>query len=418
MAEEEKDPGVIVVTNRHFTLRVILLVVFVALALGGVGYGIYALVHQDPGVYTIDAQASRDLPGYNTGVHGQFYFDGSGNEIKAKVRGATVLMTESLRKAYMRVDEYNTYTECSSIGTVNAALDQDITVDHRVYAILQDAYAKTLEGKNFSLFAAPLYEEWERLGLMDQANAEAGDPVHVPALKEYLDKAREMVSDLSNFELTFKEDGVVRLHVSDAYKAFREEYEVTAPILSLNILKDAYKTQEVVDAFSSAEYKRGLIYNDMGDYALLEDDLGATFYLYDYVGGKQVDAATLQYKGTAAVSLISHFKVSASTYNPSYFLHEGDKVIFRSTFLNLADGVPNDFFTASAVVKPGATSILETRYQNNALSACLDQASLNAALPDHSVYLLHNEEKQVFAKGEFKDPLVLNASPSYQIQTI
>lgn len=417
MADEERDPGEIVVSRKHFTLRVILFILALALGLGAVGYGVYSLVHQDPGVYTIDAQADRDLP-YNTGVHGQFYFDGSGTEIKAKIRGATVLLSTSLRKAYLRTDESKTYTESSSIGVVNAALDQDVTVDERVYAILQDAYAKTLENNNFSLFAGPLYEEWERLCLMDQGNAEASDPERVPVLKEYLEKAREMVSDLSNFELTFKGNGVVRLHISDAYKAFREEYEVTAPILSLNILKDAYKTQEVVNDFVQGEYKRGLIYNDMGDYALLEDDLGATFFLYDYVQGKQVDAATLTCNGTTAVSLISHFKVSGRTYNPSYFYHEGGKTVFRSTFLNLGNGVPNDFFTASVVTKKGSTSILETRYLNNALNACLDVESLQAKLPTQSLYLLHNDEKKAYVKGSFTSPDVLVAAPSYQIETI
>ena len=409
----EKLPREIPVSKKHFSLRVIAFVVALAVGLTAIGFGVYALVHKDPGIYTLVAYADKEVP-YSGGVTAQFYF--SGDDISGKVRNATDYLSRELRQSYMRCDEYKVYSECSSIGAVNSALGEDVKVDGTVYSILQDAYAKTLEKKNFSLFAGPLYEEWERCLAYSQAEAIDADPIFDQGNREYLEKATAMVNDLSNFSLTFKDDNTIRLDISEAYAKFRSDYEVTSPVLTLNVLQTAYKTQAVVDAFAESGAYHGVIYDNQGSYAFLDPATESELAILDAAKYSNIHCATLKASRPCAVSLIHHFPISSDQYNPGYrFEHEG-KLLLRSVHLNLSDGMPSNAFAASAICLPDSRSIVEARYQNNALGAYADLDSARQASSPNTAFVSLTSQ-QIYAGKDIAPSLVKN-SEAYTINEI
>ena len=406
---EPKEPREIVVSKKHFTLRVIGFVVALGVGLGAIGYGVYQIVVKKPGLYTINARVEKDLP-YAPGVVGEFYF--KEGDINGLVNGATDLLSTSLRYSYMRCDEWNIYKECPSIAMVNYNLDADVTVDGIVYDILKDAYAKTLEKKNFSLFAGPLYEDWEHRCTFPLHDAIEDDPLRNVTTAEYLAKAASYVNDLSNFQLTFKEGNVVRLSISESYAKFRNDYGITYPILTLNALHSAYKTQAVVDEFAKAGIYHGVIYDNEGDYAFLTPTYQNVMNLYDVTPTSIARFGTLSNQESAALSIVHHFPVIEGQYNPGYRFSQGESLILRSTHLNLATGVSNKAFATSLYYEKGSTSIVNARYANNGLGAYDSLEGVKAAMgSNHAVLGVMN--KEVVVGSAVKSTLTVE--PAYTI---
>ena len=354
MAKDE--PREIHVSRKHFTLRVVLVAILFIGGLTAIGFGIAQAFRADPGVYTITASPDKENPYNYQGVQGSFYFGGDSGQVKAAKNAATNLLNESLRAATYRFDEKKTYEAYTSIGRVNAGLGTDVKVDERVYATLQDAYNRSQEGNNYSLFAAPLFEAWSDILLGSPSAYAENDPVNNATAKAFLEKAAAIVNDPSNYSLLFKGEGVVNLSISEAYKAFRSEYELNdVPVISLNSLYDAYLLNEVASAFNREGFKNGVLFTQRGHFVSLANEQETTAKALDYKDKKAFAFGAFDIKGNRALLGERHFTWTEDIYvsNPSYELTMGGITYHRHLGLNIKTGMPNNLFSSTFLLTEG-----------------------------------------------------------------
>lgn len=354
MAHDE--PREIAVSRKHFTLRVVLVIALFIGGLTAIGFGIAQMFRADPGVYTITASPDKENPFNYLGVQGSFYIDGDSGQVKAKKNAMTNLLNESLRAASYRFDEKKTYEAYSSIARVNQGLGTDVKVDERVYLTLQDAYKRSLEDNNFSLFAAPLFEAWsDILNGSPTAYAE-NDPLNNATADAYIKKAAAIVNDPTNYSLTFKGEGVVNLSISEAYKAFRSEYELdSTPVISLNSLHDAYVLNEVAMIFNREGYKNGVLFTQKGFFKSLANEQETTAKAIDYKEKKAFAFGAFDIKGDYTLLGERHFTFTEdpNVSNPSYELLKDGVTYHRHLGLNIKTGLPHNLFSSTFLIYEG-----------------------------------------------------------------
>lgn len=412
---DQDDAGAIKVSRKYFTLRVILFAVAIVAAIGGITYAIISATKLDPGVYTITASPDKENPYNNQGVQGSFYFGGSSGEIKALKNATTELLNKELRAASYRLDETKTYEISSSIGAVNAKIGEEVTVDERVYAVLLDAYNKSKEDNNFSIFAAPLFDAWK--DVLNDASHE-NDPLRNATYASYLEKLTGIIADQSNYDLLFLGEGKVKLTLSAAYQAFRTEYEITSPVISLNSLHDAYLLKEVQSAFEKQGFKDGVLFTLTGSLASIEPSHPTTYGVLDKDAGKVLSYGAFDISKSAVVASAIHFTQSESSYlyNPSYDIAKDGVTYHRSLYLNLGTGMPNNDIAASYIKRDG----------NDIVGASLDLVSLEAKTfeeikasgKDGLLFTSWNESKKAYIASAAKSGFKLDETSHYSLTTI
>ncbi len=155
------------VSDKHILLRVILTAVFFVIAVVAFTVGVTNIGRKTSGYQLIEGKTDSEALTYNNAVHYKYWFEGSSNQIKRGIRDLESEYTQILSNAYKQLDHQNTYLGQVSIGTINQNLGKEVSVSPELYAILQDAYEKTLEKKGFNMFAGALYDEWHSILILE-----------------------------------------------------------------------------------------------------------------------------------------------------------------------------------------------------------------------------------------------------------
>lgn len=263
----------ITVSSKHLPLRIALFALAIVIAAGSIGFGVSQLGRKDPGWYTINAAADSDAVMYANGIRFEYYMDGSSDMIKAALRLIEEQYSAALAKAYKETDPATVYPGVGNLAALNAG--ESVKCSPELFAILKDAYAKTLEGRGFNMFAGAYYAEWN--SIIYSNDPASYDPANNEDERARLEAIGSAVNDLDNFTLTLDEATLTAsLTVSDSYKALASELEIEAGALDLNILRDAYMLGAVKAELESEDWHRG--------YFATESGLGV--YLSECDGGR------------------------------------------------------------------------------------------------------------------------------------
>ncbi len=250
------------VSDKHILLRVILTAVFFVIAVVSFTIGVLNIGKKTAGYQLIEAKSDAEALTYNNAVHYKYWLEGSSNQIKKGTRALEFDYTQILSDAYKQLDHQNTYTGQVSIGTINQNLGKEVSVSPDLYAILQDAYARTLEKRGFNMFAGALYDQWNSILIL--ADPEEFDPSTNEYQKQRIKEIAAMVNDLDNFSLEFLPNNTIRFTVSEKYSSFCRESEISSYALDLNILKDAYMLQWMGEELVDMGYNLGYLFTDEG----------------------------------------------------------------------------------------------------------------------------------------------------------
>ena len=245
------------VSDKHVGLRIALTAVALVIAVVAFSIAIVNMGKKSPGYQLIEAKTDKEALTYNNAVSFRYWFDGTSNEIKRGINGLVLEYTPILSAAYKQTDHQNVYSGQVSIGTVNQHPGEVVNVSPELYAILKDAYAKTLEGRGYNMFAGALYAEWKSIQILDDPTE--FDPANNGFVASRLHEIAAVVNDLSNFSLEFLDDSTcaVRFSTASGYDDFCREYEITAYALDLNNLRDAYMLSMMGEALVAAGYQLG-----------------------------------------------------------------------------------------------------------------------------------------------------------------
>ena len=355
------------VSSKHVKLRLILTILFFLIAVAAFTVGVLSIGRKYPGHQTIEAKTDAEALLYNKAVGFRYYLDGSSNQIKRGINALTEVYTPLLSAAYKELDHQNTYTGVIGLATINRNMGTELVVSSRLYDILKDAYARTLEKKGFNMFAGALYKEWESILILE--DPQDFDPSNSAFQAQRIAAIAAMVNDLDNFKLEFVNDEIhsVRLTVSQKYLDFCRENEIDAPVLDLNILRDAYRLDMIAQGLSEAGYTDGYLYTAEG-LVLNMSSRVLGYDLYTLEGTTETVYASIQVGGPFGANTLTAFGMGSSysyrTTNPRYY---------RSRNFNVQTGDFSNIILSVTVIGNGISAVdavlIDTELNNLATEA-------------------------------------------------
>ena len=368
------------VSSRHVKLRAILTAVAFVIAVVAFTVGIVRMGHKDPGYHAIEAKVDKDTVLMNKAVTLKHWFDGSSNEIKRGINALTEVYTQVLSSAYKELDHQNSYLGVVNIATLNEGKGQTFSVSEQLYAVLRDAYGRTQEQRGYNMFAGALYSHWKSILILDEPSD--FDPAYNSDEGRRIAAIAAMVSDLSNFSLEFLDDAscLVRFSVSDRYERFCSEYEIDAPALDLNLLKDAYMMSWIADALYAEGYGTGYLYNAEAQVLCLGSRGTLGYDMYTIADGEETVYATVDLEGPfsgttfTAFGMGSYYHYVLSTVGSNA---SNDSNPYRHLYFNSKTGSFSDILMSATVIS-NDMDIVGDVYQTIILNTLNTEAEVEA----------------------------------------
>ena len=374
------------VSNRHVTLRIVVTAVAFVVAVIAFTIGVVSIGHKDPGYHAIEAKVDAEALLYNNAVTLKYWFDGSTNDIKRGINALTEVYTPVLAASYKQLDPHNLYTGMNGIATLNLNPGREIVVSEHLYAVLKDAYSRTLEGRGYNMFAGDLYNEWKSILILDEP--QAFDPTFNSAQAQRISEVASQVSDLSNFSLEFLDDNTctVRFSVSDSYVRFCNSYEIESMPLDLNLLHDAYLMDWIAKDLLAEGYDTGYLFTREAQVLCLGSHGTLGYSMYTLEDGNETVYASLDLEGPFSATTFTAFGMG-SYYG--YSIETGDRPLYRHMYFDVRTGAFTDVLMSATIIG-NDRDIVEAVYQSiilNTLPTEQDTSSYASSL-DREGYLV------------------------------
>lgn len=349
------------VSLKHKWIRLAFFIFFALLAIGAITAGVLGLSKKQSGFYAINASVDSEAVNYSKYTELHYYMEGKTSEIKDMTREVTMVYSRSLLHIFKLLDKDNIYTGYENIASINERQGEFVNVSNELYEILKDAYEKTYEQQGFNMFAGLLYEHWGNILIL--YDYEEFDPLVNTEEREIIAEISELVNNLDNFKLEFRdEDKAVRLSVSSEYINFCNEKELSAKVLDLNLLKEAYIVEYVTNALEDAGYKKGYMTTTLGITATLSELEGCQYPIYALDKDEIVIKEIIDAVPGSVISSFNHFPKKDTDILYQVIDIDGQKK-YRSPYSNLnSDGFNNLFVSANTIVY--SFNPVEANYSN------------------------------------------------------
>ena len=357
------------ISEKHIPLRIVGFILAFALAVGAFTFALLRIGHREEGWYAIDAHPNDDVPLYAVGVELQYYFRGGSSEIRRAAAALSDPYSAALLDARKLLDPERTYPDMQNLCSLNSRPGEAVTLSPELNAILRDAWEKTLEGEGYSLFAGPLYAEWN--SILNLTEPEEFDPLRSEEERARLAAIAAACADPAAHTLEFLPDNAVRLTVSEDYVRFLGEYELEPVYLDLNLLEESYLLRLVADRLEREGYSAGALTTASGLSLILSGRDAGLFRLYGEIDGRPAPAARFPADPGSAASLLRAFPFTAEEIG--YYTIDGK---LRHPAVP-ADGSYRDRLLSSLVVS-GSGDLTAACYENLRLNAAEDPLRLAA----------------------------------------
>lgn len=383
--------------TKHLTVRVIAFALVFAVALGCIGFGVSRLGHKEPGYYEIEADASDEVSHYADGFAFLYRFDGTSSEIKAQLSEVKDIYNAALMRSYKLLDTETAYEGYVNLATLNENLGQPVSVSEELFAILTDAWAKTQEGRGFSMFAGALYDEW--YGILSLDDISEFDPaVNADSAARIHALARE-TADLSYFSLAADPSALtVTVSAAPEYTRFLRENEYSERIVSMNVLEDAYRLSLIRDALEARGYLNGYLYTDSGLTLSLSEHEGGAYALYSLSGETVTQYASVTAAANSACSFLRVFPMLEGEIRYHAIAQDGGTRYYHPNFATATGDCAGVLMSSCAVRGDG--DIVGCCYENFALYNLSSRAEIFAAATGSTRYLLCFPDEQAVYTGD------------------
>ncbi len=390
------------VSTKHVKLRIVLFILAALVAVGAIAYGVTGLGRREPGYYRIEVNADEELIRLDRGVDFEYVFKGSKSEINAEMRQLQALYGASLRRCSRLLDAENTYTGVVNLAEINLNPGRELALSEELFAVLRDALALSEEGKGYSLFAGPLYAEWNSLLIL--ADPQPFDPAADAEEAARISTLASLVNDPESIslEIVDEESRTVRLVVSDALMAQLRAYELDCPLLDLNLLHDAFLLRLIAADLEAQGYTNGYLSAASGVTVSLSGHSGGEYNLYGFDGEYREITSTFPVEAGTAFSLLRAFALEEENYG-YYTVETDDGTLFRHPNVPATGEDPGVLLSCG--VYCADMDPVRAVYESLLLFACENSAAVEtcaAALPDAAVWTRQGEGQRVYANAAAK----------------
>ena len=287
---------------------------------------------------------------YDNDLSCALHFNGRENRVNSAKNSATKIYTAALKTVHMHVDAEKRHSESASIADINYFVNEVCTVDAEVYQIVKDAYVLSdIDNNNYSIFAAPLYDTWFQLASFTKSNDYSLDPLYSETEKAYIEELTAIINDTNNYSLEFLDNNRIKLTISDTYREFRTKYDIHGPIISLNVLENAYKLEAAKKALEENGFTDGYLASTSGLGVTLKglEKLSHSIYNKDVSYG---EIGYIALGGDYAFKKTTMFEINESnSYYHYKFTDSNGKTYYCNMSLNLKTGYPNDYYLSTQI---------------------------------------------------------------------
>ena len=408
---------------KHPEIMIVIFLVLVAIASASFAYACQASGKQDPGFYEIIAENKQEVKYYGTDFSFYYYFDGE-KSITAERSEIKNYYSDELSSLYAITDEDNTYASYVSIGKINEHPNEEVVVSSTLYNILYDAYSKTKESDNYSIFATPLYAFWYQQFGYEHAYRVKNDPLNSETSRTYLQETADYINSRDNIDLLFIGDGKVKLTVSEAYLNYRQEKGITTPYMSLNVLRNAYILSNLKTSLLIKNYDKGFIVSNDGNVLQFNHCPSQSYSYYSVDNLLLYRAADIKFETLpSSCSNFRRFNLNDVEIPNYYYFTQDGVTYFRSLYLNISNGLENNLLLSSGIYNTDL-EILDKAYLNNELITCDSLEEIQEYLSLHSLgglklaLNLVNKPKIINITNSLKENINLNSELDYNLNII
>ena len=194
----------IVLSEEHKTLRLVLFILVLGIALTAFTYGIYQWLRKDPGWRTVDVKPS-EIGGTCAGDFTFQYKLGSSGA--AEYKKVQQVYTDACTYMYEVFKQEESVLVQGNLYKVNASEGENVKVDPFLYEVLQKMEASGTR----ALYLAPVYEYYRSLfQCSDDMTASLVDPLYDADAAEDIRNLCAFINDPAAISITFPAENTVR----------------------------------------------------------------------------------------------------------------------------------------------------------------------------------------------------------------
>ena len=353
--------------NRKNVIRLALFVLAAGLAVFSFTWGVVQLGHRDPGWQTIEINLQQGHVLYRSGVTFRYWAEGSAAEIRALTEDVRNAYTDSLLRNFQLLDAENTYDGAHNLASLNFHPGETLPVSDALGDMLRDALEKTEKKEGYSLFAGPLFREWQSLVYLKEPRD--FDPLNSPDERNKLERIAEALNrpETAALRLEKQAEGYTAcLSLSPEWRALAEELEITAPVMDFNLLHDALLADRVAEDLAALGYTQGMLLTESGYSRITAPGRTCTVSLQNRASG--ADAVAVPSPAASA------FFAADLPFTDGYGCYEIDGRL-RHLWFDARTGGFADRVLRAALAAPGA-SAEEAAWQLVRLACAADPAAL------------------------------------------
>ena len=334
------------------------------------------------------------------------YFDGNSLSVRQNVKNLQGFYSPKANYVLMLTDEYANYESRNNLKTIADNEGKEVEVDEVLYKILQDAYTKSKEEKNYSLLGYKLFLQWDVIIGLDGLSLINSDPSVNPETKSLLENQVQVIKEESKREfLSFRnkdEKFFVKASFTSEYKNILDDND---PLLSLGILKDAYIIDYLASQLEREGNKDGFLISSDGYIKALSEYQGGSYNLYDIYDDKISQVGSIVINKNE-----SHCRYAFFDYYKSMYYSINGQI--RYPLVNMKNGMASSFGKAFSMK---GTDLLETSYNLlNFISLPRDEAISLAIKKEYNNLIFFEGEKKVTTiNADEKNYKIIS---SYQIE--
>ena len=397
--------------DKKTAVRLILFLLALIIAVGAFTMAVVRFLHRDSGYYDIEYTNEGNAMLYGSGIHLKYYAQGGSGEIRETVNLAQKAFTDSLLYIFRLLDGETVYEGVTNLASLNRNPGVWLEIPEALEKALRHALEATGKQAGYSLFSGAIRKEWETLRYLDEPQNK--DPLNDPEEQALLSQMASYVQSPEVFSLEIQE-GKARLTVSGEYAAWARENEIGAPVLDLNLMKDAYLLDYVARAMTLRGLTQGYLYSDSGLSVFLNGSGEMAYALYGYDQGTPVEAGQATLPSPSAFCQFSAAPLTGETYG-YYVVEQDGKTVYRHPWYDARTGdTANPWMTAAV----GGQSERLTDLAFQLISFICNQKEANLPKDIFSVCTRQDAPKTLYCPAPWQERMQMNSEAGFSLEIL
>lgn len=282
--------------------RMILIVLFLAIAVVAIMTGLFSALRTEPGWELVTATSQE--PNCAEDFTLNYDFTDAGSAATSQHKALTTLYTSGCENAF-RIFSPDVQAEgLYNVHYLNAHPNETVTVDETLY----EALSLVQRYGNRNLYLAGVYVEYNRIFLSEnEAMAATYDPAQNPELMDYIEQAVSFANDPQMIDVQLLEENQVCLKVSDAYLSFAEEYGIES-LIDFGWMKNAFIADYLAEVLTENGFTSGYLASFDGFTRNLDNRRNSySFNIFDRRGDSIYIPAVMNYESPCSIVFLRDY---------------------------------------------------------------------------------------------------------------